>query len=138
MASTTHGDIKEITFNHPVIGSGRFRPKSGEGNTYKIGGFQNNDDANAIASDGTLIMSKNRVSGMLEAVVINSTAEGETSDADTLQQLIDSPEPADWTFTTMADAVFAANGHPVGEITPDLNAGTFTLKIVVPKWNKIA
>lgn len=138
MASTTHGDILEITYNHPEIGSGRFRPKSGEGNTYKLGGFQNNDDANAIGSEGTLIMQKNRVTGMLEAVVINTTAEGEESDADILQQLMNSPIPADWTFTTQADAVFAGNGHAVGEVAPDLNAGTFSMKVVVAQWNKIA
>ena len=138
MASTTHGDIKEITYTHPVIGAGRFRPKSGEGNTYNIGGFMNNDDSNSISSDGDLIMSKNRVRGSLEAVVVNSTAIGEDSDAQTLQDLQNSPIAADWTFTTMADAVFAASGHPVGEITPDLNAGTFSIKLAVPKWNKIA
>ena len=138
MASTTHGDIKEITYNHPVIGSGRFRPKSGEGNTYNIGGFMNNDDSNSISSDGDLIMTKNRVRGTLEAVVVNSTAIGESSDAQTLQDLMNSSTPADWTFTTVADAVFAASGFPVGEVTPDLNAGTFTMKLAVPKWNKIA
>ena len=119
MPSTTHGDIKEITYNHPTIGSGRFRPKSGEGNTYKLGGYENNDDNNSISSDGDLIMTKNRVRGTLEAVVVNSTAEGESSDADIANQLNESSVPADWTFTTQADAVYAGSGFPVGEVAPE-------------------
>jgi len=138
MPSTVHGDIKEVTFNHPVLGSGRFRPKSGEGNTYNTGGFINSDDQNAIASNGDLIMSKNRVRAFFEIVTVNSTAEGEESDADILQALQDSPIPGDWTFTTMADAVYSGSGFPVGEITPDLNAGTFTMKIVFGALKKIA
>jgi len=138
MPSTTHGDIKEITYNHPTIGSGRFRPKSGEGNTYNLGGFANNDDANSISSGGDLIMTKNRVRAMLEAVIVNSTAEGEESDANIVRQLQESPVPSDWTFTTQANAVYSGSGFPVGEIAPDLNAGTFTMKVVFGILNKIA
>jgi hypothetical protein len=138
MSNSVHGDIKEITYNHPTIGSGRFRPKSGEGNTYNTGGLVNSDDTNAISSNGDLIMTKNRVRGMFEAVIVNSTAAGEDSDSEIVRQLQESPVAADWTFTTMADAVFAGSGWPVGEIAPDLNAGTFTLKVVSGQLNKIA
>jgi hypothetical protein len=138
MANSVHGDIKEITYNHPEIGSGRFRPKSGEGNTYNPGGLINNDDANGIASNGDLIMTKNRVRAMMEAMIVNSTAAGEDSDAEIVRQLQESQLAADWTFTTMADAVYSGSGWPVGEIAPDLNAGTFTLKVVFGQLNKIA
>jgi hypothetical protein len=40
-----HGDILEVTYNHPTLGSGVFYPKANEGNKFDPGGFRNNDDA---------------------------------------------------------------------------------------------
>ena len=136
--NTVHGDIKELRVQHPVLGDYTFLLKSGEGNTYNVGGLINNDDANSIATNGDLIMSKSRVRAFVEAMIVNSTAAGEDSPADFCSELHASPVAADWTFTTMADAVYSGSGWPVTEINPDLQAGTFTMKVVFGRLNKIA
>ena len=138
MSATIHGDLKEATYNHPVEGQATILLKSGEANTYNIGGVVNNDDASSIATNGELIMTKGRVRAFFEQVAVNSTANGVDSLADKMAALQASDVPADWTFTTQARAVYGGSGWPVGEITPDLQAGTFTLKVVLGVLNKIA
>jgi hypothetical protein len=51
----TGGDIIEITFNHPSIGSGTLFPKAGEDSTYNTGGFRSADDDNMIDGAGNMI-----------------------------------------------------------------------------------
>ena len=42
--AATGGDILEITFNHPTLGSGTIYPKSGEDSTLITGGFRSEDE----------------------------------------------------------------------------------------------
>ena len=49
------GDITEITYNHPTIGSGVFYPKAAEDNTFDTGGLRSDDDANMIDGAGNMI-----------------------------------------------------------------------------------
>ena len=91
-----HGDIQEITVNHPTLGSKSFFPKANEGNTYDQGGFRNSDDSSNIAGNGNLIITKNQVSGMLEALIENDMNIRE--DADFINQLAASPTQGTWTF----------------------------------------
>ena len=129
------GDIIEITANHPVLGARSFFPKANEGNTYDQGGFRNSDDSSNIAGNGDLIISKNQVSGMLEALIANDMNVRE--DADFVNQLAASPVQTTWTFQVINGAVFQGQGVPVGDIQPDINAGTFTLKLAVGRFTKI-
>jgi len=130
-----HGDITEITFNHPTIGQGVFFPKAAEGNTYDVGGFRNSDDANNIAGDGSLIVTKNRVRGFFEVTIENDMNVRE--DLVTLAALAASPLPSDWTFTVVNGAVWVGSGIPVGDLMPDINSGTFTLKVASGGFKKI-
>jgi len=131
-----HGDITEITYSHPTIGSGVFFPKSAEGNTYDPGGIRNSDDANAIAGDGSLIVTKNRVAGFFEVMIEDDM--NVRGDALILAQLAADTVAADYTFSVINGSVFACSGIPVGDINPDVNSGTFTLKIVSGNIEKIA
>ncbi len=130
-----HGDIREITVNHPTLGSRSFFSKANEGNTYDQGGFRNSDDNSNIASNGDLIIQKNQVSGMLEALIENDMNVRE--DADFINQLAASPTQGTWTFQVVNGTVWQGRGVPVGDIQPDINAGTFTLKIVAGRFKKI-
>ena len=91
------GDILEISFNHPTIGSGLLRPKAGEDNTYDVGGIRTGDDANMIDGGGTPILQKNRVRGFFEVVVSNDMNEQE--DLDKMALIAADSVEAEWTFT---------------------------------------
>lgn len=123
----THGDIKEITFNHPTLGQGVFFPKAGEGNTMDPGGIRTADDANSIAGNGDLIKVKNRVAGMFEVVCENDM--NDRQDVLTAAALAADSEDAEWTFDLINGTVWQCSGPVVGDIQPDVNAGTFTLKV---------
>lgn len=122
-----NGDILEITFNNPDVGQGVFFPKAGEGNTYDLGGFRNSDDANGIAGNGEIIVTKNQVRGFFEAVVANDM--NGRRDAENMAKLAASTKLTSWTFTVINGSVFGVSGVPVGDIAPDVNAGTFTIKV---------
>lgn len=130
-----HGDIRELTYNHPTIGSGIFHPKSGEGNTMDPGGIRSNDDAQQITTTGQMIDQMSFVRGHMEIMVENDT--DIRQDANKAIELAADPVPATWTVTMMNGAVYVGTGKPVGDIQPDLLAGTFTMKIAAPAWEKI-
>lgn len=132
---SVHGDITEITFNHPMLGSGSLFAKSGEGNTYDPGGIRTADDSNSITGNGDLMYQKNRVRGFFEATIQND--QNVRNDAAIVAALQADPLEADWTFSIINGTTFAGKGKPVGDINPDLNAGTFTLKVTGREFLKI-
>jgi hypothetical protein len=121
------GDITEITFNHPTIGSGTLFPKSAEDSTYNLGGFRSADDENMIAGDGTMIDKMNRVRWGLETVLawdMNTAL-----DLEKLVQLASDPVQATWTFANINGTVYQGTGKPVGDLKGNGNAATFPIKI---------
>ena len=129
------GDITEITYNHPTLGSGTFFPKAGEGNTYDPGGIRTADDAQMIAGNGDPIWQKNRTRGFFEVLIEND--QNVRNDAQVIANLMADPKPADWTFSVINGTVFGGSGKPVGDINPDVNAGTMTLKVSGGGFEKI-
>ena len=59
--SVIGGDILEITFNHPTLGSGIIFPKAAEDSTFDLGGFRSNDDAAGVDGSGEMIDQSDRV-----------------------------------------------------------------------------
>ncbi len=133
--ATTGGDILEVTFNSPTIGSGVFKPKSNEGNTFDPGGLRNNDDANGITSDGELILSKNRVRASFEITIANDM--NVRNDVAKIAELAADSESAEYTVSMINGTVWAGSGVPVGDLSPDVNAATMTLKIAFGSLKKI-
>lgn len=129
------GDITEITYNHPTLGSGTFFPKAGEGNTYDPGGIRTGDDGQMIAGNGDPIWQKNRTRGFFEVVIQND--QNERNDAQVIADLMADPDPADWTFSIINGTVYGGSGKPVGDVQPDINAGTVTLKVAGGGFEKI-
>ena len=121
------GDVLEVSVNHPTLGSRVFFPKAGEDNTYDLGGFRNEDDESAVTASGELINKKNRVRGSFEVVLAND--QGVRLDADFCVELTQSIEEADWTFSSVNGSVYGGKGVIVGDIKPNLNAATFSLKV---------
>jgi len=121
------GDIIEITYNHPTLGSGTFYPVSGESATVDNGGFRSDDEANSIAGNGAMIDIMKRVRWSVEVACAWSL--GEQEDTLKLAELASSPELSDWTFTHVSGTIMGAKGKPVGDIQGDTGAGTFNLKV---------
>jgi hypothetical protein len=131
----TGGDFIEVRVSHPVLGDHVFEPKSNEGNTFDLGGARTSDDANAITGAGNPIWQLNMTRGFFEVVVANDA--NTKNDAQFAADLSAHPEPGEWTFTHINGVVWGMTGKPVGDIQPDTNAATFTLKVSGGKPVKI-
>lgn len=120
------GDITEITFNHPTLGSGTISPKSNEDSTIDLGGMRTNDDANMIDGAGRMITQINRV---LWSVETTCASDIPNDIVKLVSDMAKNPEDADWTFTIVGDVVYAGKGRPVGDLQMNGNTGVFTLKV---------
>lgn len=132
----TGGDIIEIRYSHPTLGQGVFFPIANQGNTFDIGGIRTADDANMISGSGEPVWQLNRVRGHFECLVENDM--NVRNDAKIASDLAASPVVADWTVSVINGTVWSGSGKPVGDIAPDVNASTFTLKIAAGTWKKQA
>ena len=121
------GDIIEVTYNHPTLGTGTILPKSGEDSTFDLGGFRGNDDANMVTGSGESIRQLNNARWSFEVTVawdMNTKSELEKITA-----LAGDPVEADWTITHINGTVYGGKGAPVGDQQGNGNAATFTLKV---------
>lgn len=121
------GDIIEVTYNHPTLGSGVLFPKSAEDSKYDLGGFRSTDDANMVDGSGAMIDQKQRKRCFFEI-----TAAWDANNREELEKmnaLAEHPVPADWTITSVNKTVYGMKGIPVGDIEGNGNAGTFPLKV---------
>lgn len=122
------GDITEVTYNHPTLGTGVFYPKSNESSNYDLGGIRKNDDANQVDGAGRSIHQMNRVRWSYELTVANDM-NATNPEVEQANALAADPEEADWTFTHINGTVYGGKGSVVGDIQPDGNVATFTLKV---------
>ena len=125
--SFTGGDVLEITYNHPTLGSGSFQPKAAEEGTYHLGGMRNNDDANSVSSSGSNIRIMNNTRWFFEQTIAVDQNLAETQEK--LAALAQSPVDATWTITHINGTVYRGNGAPVGEIDANVGNATLTLKV---------
>lgn len=124
------GDIKEIAYKHPKVGSGIWYPKAGEDSTFDMGGFRSADDNAMIDGGGNMIDQINRVRPSLEVTIANNL--NYTKNQREYQNAIDlakSPVLTTFVISHISKAVFKMEGKPVGDIQFNANAGTFTLKL---------
>lgn len=121
------GDIIEITYNHPTLGSGIWFPKSAEDSTFDLGGIRGADDANMIDGGGANIKQLNRVRWSFEgSVAWDGNTANELNQA---KLLAGDPIDAEWTFTHINGTVWGGTGSPVGDIQGNGNAATMSLKV---------
>lgn len=129
------GDILEVTYNHPTLGSGVFFPKSSESNTYDTGGFRSKDEANGIDGSGTPIDTMNQIRGSFEVTVSNDM--NTNQELEKAVALAESPVPATWTFSVINGVSYTGSGKPVGDLQGDVDKATFKLKVSGTRFKKI-
>lgn len=121
------GDILEVTFNHPTLGSGTIFPKSSEDSTMNLGGFRSTDDNAMIAGNGEIIDQIHQTRWSVETKVAWDMNTRE--DLEKVVSLAASPVPATWTFTHINGTIYGGTGKPVGDYNGNGNDATFTLKV---------
>lgn len=123
----TGGDITEITYNHPTLGTGTFYPKSNEDSTFDEGGIRSQDDMNMVAGNGEMIDSLTRSRWSFEAKLAWDMNTRE--DLLKLRTLAASPVLADWTITSINGTVWGGKGKPVGDLKGAGKEATLPLKL---------
>lgn len=121
------GDVKEITFNHPVIGSGVLFPKSGEDTTLDPGGYKSKDDNASVDAAGRNIRILNNSRWNFSTVI--SWDSVNSKELDKLDKMSASPIDATFTFQFANGSVFAGTGAPVGDINGSVSGATTALKL---------
>ena len=122
------GDIVELRYTHPVLGSGTLFCKAAEDGTLDYGGYRTSDDANMVTGDGQMIVQLNRSLGSFETPPIA----WDMTDKDELEKLnalSASPQNADWTITSVSGAIWGGKGRPVGDLPGNTNTAQITLKL---------
>lgn len=123
----TGGDLIEITYNHPTVGSGVIFPKAAEDNTFDLGGIRSADDMNMIDGGGNMIDQMNRARWAVEATVVNDM--NSQQELEKCIAMSESAVLADWTFTHINGTVYVGKGKPVGDLQNNVNQSTFSLKV---------
>ena len=131
----TGGDILEITYNHPTIGSGVLYPKAGEDNSYFPGGVTTGSDANMITAAGAPIWQQNRTRGYF--VVTCANEQNSKQDLEKIIELSASPVEADWTFSVINGVTYGGKGKPVDVPEGNINQCTFSLRVEGGQFKKI-
>jgi hypothetical protein len=129
------GDIIEITWNHPTLGSGVLYPKAGEDNAYNPGGVQTASDVDMIDGGANPIWSMGRKRGYFSALIANDQNQGQ--ELEKMIALSGDPVPADWTFSIINGCVYGGKGKPVGDMEGNINKATFPLRVESGKFKKI-
>lgn len=129
------GDISEVTFNNSEVGSGTFKPKAGEANTFDPGGIRTMDDNKAITSDGEPIWTQNNQMGFFQILIANDM--NVRKEVEKLAQIAASATPTTWTVSMLNGAVYRGVGYMVGDITADVDKATVPLKVAAPKFKQI-
>lgn len=125
--ATVGGDIIEVTWNHPTLGSGILLPKAAEDSTYDLGGFTTGDDANMITGSGDAIYQMNNTRWSFE--VTCAWDMNTRGDLEKMQALGANSGESTFTITNINGTVYSGTGKPVGPVTGNGNNGTFKLKV---------
>ena len=121
------GDILELSYNHPTLGSGTIFAKSAEDSNFDLGGFRNDDDANGIDGGGTVIKKLNRVRWSFDVSV--SWDMNNRNELEAVVAMAGDPQEAEWTISHINGTVYKGTGSPVGDLVGNGNSATFPLKL---------
>lgn len=121
------GDIIEITFNHPIVGSGTLYPKASEDSEFDTGGFRSADDNAGIVGSGTRINKLNRVPWGLTTTI--GWDMNDAQELEKLSKLAGQPKEAQWTISHVNGSVYGGSGTVVGDVKGNGNSGVIPLKL---------
>jgi hypothetical protein len=122
----TGGDIVEVKYSNPNVGSGFFFPIAGEDSTFDLGGFRN-DDSGVVDGKGALIVSKNRKPWSFEVTVSNDMLGAQ--ELEKAKALHADTNDTVWSFALSNGAVYTGKGAIVCDLELNGNKATFTLKV---------
>lgn len=121
-------DVREITYNHPDLGTGRIFAKAGEDATINPGGVRRADEASGVDGAGNTIASLTTVRWGVEVVCAYN--DNKQMDTETLVAIAASTEEATWTITFLDGRVYVGKGSIVGDdLSFSGKEATFTLKL---------
>jgi hypothetical protein len=125
--SAVGGDILEVAFNHPTIGSGTIFPKANEDSTLDLGGFRSDDGEDGIDGSGNMIdkMTRKRWGAEMVAAWDNNVRQ----ELEKMVALAESAVPAVFTISHVSGAVYKGTGKPVGDLKGAALNATFPLKL---------
>lgn len=127
MASAVGGDIIEVAFSHPTLGSGTIFPKAGEDSTFDLGGFRTDDGDDQVDGSGQMIQKLTRTRWSFEVTV--AWDNNNRQELEKINLLSASAVQATWTISHVSGAVYKGTGKPVGDLKGNGNAATFPLKV---------
>jgi len=116
----TGGDIVEITYTHPVLGTGRLDPKGSEDTEIDFGGYLKQDNDDGVRGSGTVLQVMNRKRWSVTVPPVAWDSDPDTME--TLQSLTNDPLDSVWTFTFIDGAVYKGSGSIVGDLKGNKNA----------------
>lgn len=119
------GDIIQITYNNPTVGSGTFYPKSSEDSTYDLGGIRTSDDVNMIQGNGVPIYQRNMVRW---SFAVKCGWDMTKEDLEALNDLAAAATETVMTFTNNNGTIYKGRGTFVGEIQGNGNSATVDIK----------
>jgi len=129
------GDIVELSYSNSVLGlQGTFKVKANEGNTFDPGGVRTNDDATQVTSNGEPIWQQNMKMGGATIVIVNDMS---LKTDNVCAQLASSESDTTWTFTVINGKSYRGTGMIVGDITPNVNDSTLSIKIACPTLKQL-
>lgn len=119
------GDIIELTYNHPELGSGVIFAKAAEDSTFDLGGYTSTDDANMVDGGGNMIDTINQKRWKFGVTV--SWDMNDRNELLKIQELSGSTKQGDWTISSINGTVWGGKGKPVGDYEGNGNAATFAM-----------
>jgi len=126
--AATGGDIREVTYNHPTLGSGILHVKGSTDNNYDLGGLRGDDDDDSVTGAGTNIRKLNQKRWYVELAEVEWDMNN-GNQLELMKALAADPVEATWTFDHINSTIYGGIGSPVGDLKGNTNAATFPLKI---------
>jgi hypothetical protein len=125
--SVVGGDIQEITYNHPDVGSGVLYPKSQEEATVDYGGLRTADDDAAIDGGGRAVQQLQRTRWSVSVPITHDMLSKDELQA--LTAMAESGKDAEWTFQHTNGDLRRGKGKPVGDLQSNFGSAQIDLKI---------
>lgn len=120
------GDITEITYNNPNVGTGVLYPKSSEDSNYDVGGIRTDDSMDAIQANGQAIYKKNMKRWAFDVKI--GWDMGGSDELGILALLAADTAETDWTMTNINGVVYKGKGTYVGDLVGNGNESTIMFK----------
>lgn len=121
------GDIVEVNWNHPTLGSGVLYAKADEDSTLDPGGFRSADDDAMIDGGGRMIDSLSRKRWSAEFTVAFDDVT--SKEVDKLVALASSTAQATFTISHVSGTVYTGKGKPVGDLKKGMKNATIPVKL---------